>query len=184
MTSDFRWIRPAADEYDPHYSGYISRVPDGDIIETMKSETTALLASLRAIPASRADYSYAPGKWTIRQIVGHLCDAERVFAYRAMRFARADRTPVPGFEENDYVDNAPFQRVPLADLIDELAHLRAATVRFFETLDAESMSRRGIANNAEISVRAIAYIMPGHSSHHIGVLKSRYLDEATQPAGS
>ena len=184
MTADFRSIRPGSDEYLEYYGTYIGRVPDGDIVETMKSQGKEMSAFLRAIPESRADFSYAPGKWTIRQIIGHLADAERVFAYRAMRFARADATLVPGFEEDDYVANGPFTRVSLSDLIDELEHLRAATILFFRALDAEAMSRRGTANAHEISVRAIAFIMPGHASHHVEVLRSRYLGGATQPAGA
>ena len=117
----------------------------------------------------------APGKWSIREIVGHLSDAERVFQYRAFRFSRGDETPVPGFEENLYVANSPFSRVSMPDLIAEFESLRRASIHLFENLDAEAMARRGIANNAGISVRAIAYILVGHVIHHIGVMKERYL---------
>ena len=176
MTStSFRSIRPRADEHLAYYSTYIDRVPDGDIVEILKRETPQALEFLRSIPESKFDFQYAPEKWTIRQIVGHLSDGERVFQYRAWRFSRADTTPVPGFEENLYVANAPFARVSMPDLIDEFENLRRASIHLFENLDEEAMSRRGAANNAEVSVRAIAYIIAGHVSHHIQVLKERYL---------
>ena len=176
MTStSFRSVRPAADEHLPYYSRYIDRVPDGDILEILRRDTPETLGFLRSIPESKFDFQYAPQKWTIRQIVGHLADGERVFQYRAWRFSRADSIPVPGFDENLYVDNAPFTRVSMPDLIDEFENLRRASIHLFSNLDEEAMSRRGTANNAEVSVRAIAYIIAGHTTHHLQVLKERYL---------
>jgi hypothetical protein len=177
MSSDFRSIRPKADEHVPYYSLYIDRVPDGDIVDMLEKQTPEMLSFLKAIPESRVDYRYAPGKWSIRQIVGHLGDGERVFQYRAFRFSRADETPVPGFEENLYVDNAPFEHVAYSDLIDELENLRNATLHMFKGMNAEMMSRRGVANEHGISVRAIAWIMVGHVSHHMQVLREKYLKE-------
>lgn len=176
MTStSFRSIRPGADEHLEYYSKYIDRVPDGDIVETLKRDTPETLEFLRSIPESKFDFQYAPGKWTIRQVVGHLSDGERVFQYRAWRFSRGDRIPVPGFEENDYVANGPFMRVSMPDLIAEFENLRHASIHLFSNLDEEAMSRWGIANDAEVSVRAIAFIIAGHTSHHLQVLKERYL---------
>ena len=175
MNNSFRSIRPAGDEHIAYYSTYIDRVPDGDIVETLKRDTTETLAFLRAIPESRFDFQYAPEKWTIRQVVGHLADGERVFQYRAWRFSRADTIPVPGFDENLYVANGPFTRVSMPDLISEFENLRRATIHLFSSMDGESMARRGVANDAEISVRAIAFIIAGHVSHHLQVLKERYL---------
>jgi hypothetical protein len=177
MDSDFRSIRPAADEYLAYYGLYISRVPDGDIVETLRRQIPETVAFLRSIPASRLDYQYAPGKWTPRQIVGHLSDGERVFQYRAWRFSRADTTPVPGFEENLYVDNAPFQDVSMNDLIDEFEQLRNASVHMFRNMNEQAMSRRGSANGAEISVRALAWVMAGHETHHMQVLREKYLKD-------
>ena len=173
--TSFRSIRPGSEEHLEYYSKYIDRVPDGDIVEILKRDTPETLEFLRSIPESKFDYQYAPDKWTIRQVVGHLADGERVFQYRAWRFSRADTTPVPGFEENDYVANGPFTRVSMPDLIDELENLRKASIHLFSNLDEEAMSRRGVANDAEVSVRAIAYIIVGHTSHHLQVLKERYL---------
>jgi hypothetical protein len=175
MNTSFRSVRPAGDEHIPYYSTYIDRVPDGDIVEILKKDTPETLAFLRAIPESRLDYRYAPDKWNIRQIVGHLADGERVFQYRAWRFSRGDTTPVPGFEENLYVANAPFESVSIEDLISEFEHLRMATINLFSSMTEEMMSRRGVANDAEISVRAMAYIIVGHVTHHLGVLRERYL---------
>jgi len=175
MNTSFRSIRPAADEYLEYYGTYIKRVPDGDVVESLKQDLSESVKFLRGIPESKFDYRYAPEKWSVREIVGHLSDAERVFQYRAFRFSRADETPVPGFDENLYVANAPFSNVSMPDLIAEFESLRRASIHLFENLDGEAMTRRGTANNSAISVRAIAYILVGHVVHHIGVLKERYL---------
>ena len=177
MTTDFRSIRPKADEHLPYYSLYIDRVPDGDVIATLEKQIPETIEFLRSIPEDRADYQYAPGKWTPRQIVGHLSDGERVFQYRAWRFSRADTTPVPGFDENHYVDHAPFQNVSMSDLIDEFEQMRKASVHMFRNMDEDSMSRRGSANGAEITVRALAWIMAGHETHHMQVLREKYLKD-------
>jgi hypothetical protein len=175
MTTSFRSIRPASDEHIEYYSTYIDRVPDGDIVEILKRDTPETLAFLRSIPESRWDYRYAPDKWSIRQIVGHLTDGERVFQYRAWRFSRADATPVPGFDENPYVANAPFESISMPDLISEFEHMRMASIHLFSGMTEEMMARRGVANGAGVSVRAIAYIIAGHVDHHLDVLRKRYL---------
>jgi hypothetical protein len=175
MDTSFRSIRPAADEYLEYYGLYIGQVPEGDLIANLKQNLSESLRMLRGIPESRFDYRYAPEKWSVREIIGHLSDGERVFQYRAWRFSRADETPVPGFEENSYVANAPFSRVSMPDLIAEFESLRRASIHLFENLDADAMTRRGKANNAEVSVRALGYIMVGHVIHHIRVLHERYL---------
>jgi hypothetical protein len=182
MNLAFRSIRPAADEHLPYYSTYIGRVPDGDIVDTLSRQIEETLAFLRSIPESSGDLRYAPGKWTIREVIGHICDGERVFAYRAMRFSRADTTPVPGFDENMYVPNGPFAHVSIADLASELEHIRRASICLFAALSEEAMARRGVANQAEVSVRALAFIMAGHETHHVDILRTRYLDQASQTA--
>lgn len=175
MTENFRAIRPANDEHLPYFSMYIDRVADGDIVATLEKQLPQTLKFLRSIPESRVDYRYAPGKWNIREIVGHLSDGERVFQYRAFRFSRADETPVPGFDENLYVANAPFSGMSMQDLISEFEHLRLASIRLFSGMNAEAMTRRGTANGAGISVRAIAWVMAGHVDHHEEVLRNKYL---------
>lgn len=175
MTEAFRAIRPKPDEFLDYYARYIDRVPDGDIVDTLSRQITETVAFFKSIPESKADYQYAPGKWTIRQVIGHLSDGERVFQYRAFRFSRADATPVPGFEENDYVDNAPFKKVSMEKLIGEFEYLRRASIYMFSNLDAEAMGRVGVANGHPVSVRAIAFIMAGHVTHHVQIMKDRYL---------
>ncbi|MEO5903060.1 MAG: DinB family protein [Gemmatimonadaceae bacterium] len=175
-TTTFRAIRPVEGEFLPYYGQYIDKVPDGDIVETLKSQVSETLALIRSIPAGDSDKRYAPDKWSIREVVGHVIDAERIFVYRALRFARADSTPVPGFDENTYAKNGPYSHVSLADIASELEHVRAATVHFFGNLEEQALSRRGSANGAEISVRGLAYVLAGHEIHHVGVLRTRYLN--------
>ncbi|HUQ48925.1 MAG TPA: DinB family protein [Gemmatimonadaceae bacterium] len=177
MTStSFRSTRPADGEFLPYYGKYIDRVPQGDVIETLATQLTETLALIRSISESDGDKRYAPGKWSIRDVIGHVIDGERIFVYRALRFSRADSTPVPGFEENDYAANGPYSQVSLSDLADEFEHVRRATIQFFSHLDDVALSRRGAANNAEISVRALAFIIAGHETHHMAVLRDRYLN--------
>lgn len=178
MNESFRSIRPGKDEHVEYYSMYIDRVPDGDIVAKLESQVHETLAFLRAIPESKHDYRYAPGKWSIKEIVGHLGDGERVFQYRAWRFSRADTTPVPGFEENLYVANSRFSKMSMDDLISEFEHLRYASIRLFSGIDAEGMQRRGTANDAEVSVRAIAWIIAGHVDHHEEIIRTRYLNNS------
>ena len=175
MDTSFRSIRPAAGEYLEYYDRYIKQVPEGDLLANLKQNLSESVKLFRGIPESKFDYRYGPDKWSVREVIGHLSDGERVFQYRAWRFSRADETPVPGFEENNYVANAPFSRVGMPDLIAEFESLRRASIHLFENLDADAMMRRGKANNAEVSVRALGYIMVGHVVHHMRVLQERYL---------
>jgi hypothetical protein len=168
-------IRPATGEYLPYYSRYIDRVPEGDILSTLSQQIGETLALLRELPESVATYRYAPDKWSVNQMVGHVIDTEKIFAYRALRFARADTAPLAGFEQDDYVRNSTFDLYPLADLASELEAVRQSTLYFFRHIDEEAWGRRGVASNAEVSVRAVAYIIAGHELHHREVLRTRYL---------
>jgi hypothetical protein len=167
--------RPRSDEYLAYYSRYISLVPDGDLVETLRSQMAETQSLLRAIPEVRASHRYAPGKWSIKEVVGHMADVERVMTYRALRIARGDATPLPGFDENAYVPAGNFESRALTSVAHELAEVRRATIAFFETLDPEAAARRGSANNVEVSARALAYIVAGHERHHVGILRERYL---------
>ena len=171
----WRATRPGSDEFAGFYAGYVSRVPEGDIVVSMAAQIPLTTRFLRSVPESAGDHRYAPGKWSIREVIGHMSDAERVFAYRALRFSRDDRTPLPGFDENHFVENAPFGKRSLDDLVSELEHLRHSTVHMFASMDEEAISRRGIANGLEISVRALAFIVLGHELHHLEILRNRYL---------
>lgn len=168
-------IRPADDEYLPYYGRYIQRVPDGDVLATLSQQIGETLALLRGLPESVASYRYAPDKWSVNELVGHVIDSEKIFAYRALRFARADTTPLPGYEQDDYVRNSTFNSYPLSELASELEVVRKSTINFFRHIDEDAWARRGTANNAEVSVRALAYIIAGHELHHREILRTRYL---------
>jgi len=170
-----RATKPAKSEYLPYYERYISLVPDGDVVATLAAQMDDTLAMLRSLPASVATYRYAPDKWSVNEVVGHIIDSERNFAFRALRFARNDAAPVPGFEQDDYVRNATFDAYPLEELASELESVRQSTVFLFRHLEESAWTRRGIANNAEVSVRALAYIIAGHELHHREILAARYL---------
>jgi DinB superfamily len=170
-----RITRPTTDEYAPYYGTYINKVPERDLVDLLSQqieETSILLASISEAQASMA---YATGKWSIKEVVGHLSDTERIIAYRALRIARGDVTPLPGFEQDDYVRTAGFDSRQLADLIDEFRSVRAATLSLLCTLDATALQRHGVANGMPVSVRALAYIIAGHERHHVEILRTRYL---------
>ena len=165
--------RPGADEHSAYYGKYVERVPDGDLVAFLREqivETAALLRRSR----DRADFAYAPGKWTVKQVVGHLADVERVMAYRALWIARNDQTPLPGFDENAWADNAKSASRTLDDLVDEFEVVRASTVQLASHLDAEELARRGISNGNPMSVRALFYIIAGHERHHMALFRERY----------
>jgi hypothetical protein len=167
--------RPDPSEHDPYYSRYISLVPGNDVIASLASQIENTLAILRRIPEERGAFRYAPGKWTIRQVVGHLADSERVFSYRVLRISRNDKRPIEGFEQDDYVQYGPFEHCDLAGLVEEFAQIRAGTLSLFRHLDEEAWTRSGTANNAHITVRALAWIIAGHELHHRAILQQQYL---------
>ena len=173
--SDSSLGRPEASEYAEYYGRYINLVPEADICAAMQAQTETTLEFLRALPASAGDTRYAPGKWSIKEIVGHLTDAERVFALRALFFARRDPAAMPGFEQDDWVNAATFAEQPLDELITEFEYVRRGNLYFFKHLSPEAWQRRGLANNNEFSVRACAYTMVGHERYHLEVLRTRYL---------
>jgi hypothetical protein len=167
--------KPAKSEFLSYYERYISLVPDGDVVSTLINQMIETQALLRALPASVATYRYAPEKWSVNEVVGHMIDSERIFSGRALRFARNDATPLPKFEQDDYVRSATFDAYPLSDLAAELEAVRQSTIFLFRHLDEQAWTRRGVANNAEVSVRALAYIIAGHELHHRDVLSTHYL---------
>lgn len=167
--------RPGTDEYAPYYGTYIGKVPDGDLRAMLASQLAETLALIRSVPESRGGHRYAPDKWSIKGVLGHLADSERIFSYRALRIGRGDTTPLPGFEQDDYVPMGNFDARTLRDLADELAAVRQATLHLFAHLDQAAFERRGTASGKPVSVRALAYIIAGHELHHVGILKTRYL---------
>lgn len=166
--------RPEADEYAPFYADYVSRVPEANPIEAMSAQIGQTTALLGRVAEAEAGARYAPGKWSVREVVGHLADAERIFSYRALRIARGDATPLPGFDENAYVPAGRFDERTLADLVSELANARRSTLDLFRSFGEAEWRRRGIASGKPISVRALGCIIPGHERHHVEVLGTRY----------
>jgi uncharacterized damage-inducible protein DinB len=167
--------RPQETEYAPYYGRYVSRVPDGDVAATLEAQLAETLALVRGIPEARGTHRYGPDKWSIKQVLGHVIDAERIFAYRLLRIARGDATPLPGFEENDYVRHADFDRLTLADLAAELEAVRRATLFLLRHLEPDALARRGTASGFPVTARALAFIIAGHERHHVGMLRERYL---------
>ena len=167
--------RPAADEFTSYYGKYIARVPDGDLCRILADQLAETLALIRSIPEARGTHRYAPGKWSIKEVLGHVCDSERIFSYRALRIARGDATPLPGFEQDDYIPTGRFDRRTLADLSEELSAVRHATLELFRHLDATALARRGTASDHAITPRALAYVIAGHERHHVAGLKENYL---------
>jgi DinB superfamily len=173
--TDITISKPDVTEYLPYYGRYISLVPDGDILAVLSQQLGETLTLLRSIPESQAGFRYAPDKWSIKELVGHLIDTERIFSYRALCFARNDETPLPGYEQDDYISNASFDDYPIGELADEFESVRRSTLFLFKHLRREAWMRRGIASENEVSVRALAYIIAGHERHHMEILRSRYL---------
>src|SRR5215475_8627392 len=167
--------KPDSTEYAPYFEKYISLAREEEIVATLDKQIEGTLSLIRGLSAAQGDLRYAPGKWSVKEVIGHLIDTERIFAYRALRFARNDATPLPGFDENSFVDNAGFGSRTLADLAEEFEHTRKSNIYLFKSLDGDSSLRRGVANDNEISVRALAYNIAGHELHHVGILRSRYL---------
>ena len=167
--------RPPTTEYAEPLARYVSRVPEADILETLAGQSDEWGTALGGIRGEGEHLRYAEGKWSIRQLAGHVVDSERIFAYRALCVARGETQPLPGFEEDEYVAGASFDECPLADLVQEFLHVRAAHVSFFGHLSPEAWQRIGTVNGHPLSVRAAAYVMVGHVRHHLAVLNERYL---------
>lgn len=166
--------RPEPDEYAPYFGRYIAEAGPADPLTTMREQLETTPAFFASAGEARAGYRYAPGKWSIREILGHLADSERIFSYRALRLARADATPLPSFDENGLVAAADFDSRPLASVIEEWAAVRRASLALFESLSDEALRRRGTVSNGPMSVRALIWIIPGHERHHLTVLRERY----------
>lgn len=166
--------RPEPGEYNSYYERYISLIPGADILGTLDSQRRQMMLLLSGRDESDGNLRYAPDKWTVSEVLGHVCDTERIFAYRALRIARGDQTPIEGFEQDDYVRNGPFARLPLAEIIEDYIAVRRATLTLFRNLDEAAWTRRGMANKKEITVRALAYLIAGHELHHRRILEEKY----------
>ena len=167
--------KPAPEEYASDYAGYVGQVGAENVLEALARNGAETAALARGWPAEKGDYRYAEGKWSVKELIGHIIDCERVFAYRALCIARGDTTPLPGFEQDPYVANGNFAARTVANLADEFESVRRATLSLLHSLDETAWARRGVASENEITVRALAYITAGHEIHHVKILRERYL---------
>ena len=173
---------PEPAEYAPYYHRYVERVPAGDIARTLEQSARETVALLRSEPArERSDFRYAAGKWSVKEVLGHVCDAERVFTYRMLRFGRGDSTPLESFDENIYAPAGEFEQRKLDDIVEEFLAVRTATLALVRGLPESAWTRSGMASGQEVSVRALAWIIAGHEMHHRALLEERYLDIAGEP---
>lgn len=170
--------RPLESEYAPYYESYIAYVSETDILPVLRSQMDELDVLLEHVEPNRETYRYAEGKWSIREIVGHLIDGERVFGYRAFCIARGEQQNLPGFDQDDYMLTAPYNGIELEDLLSELRLIRLGNIAMLRTLDEEAWSRIGTANDNQVTVRALVFIMAGHVRHHMNVLRERYLNSS------
>jgi len=166
--------RPSETEYAPFYAGYVALVPETEVLGVLESQAGEIRALAASVPAGKEGYRYGEGKWSVRQVLGHLVDAERVFGYRAFCFSRGERAALPSFEENAYVAAATSDGIPLRELADELALVRQSNLTFLRRLGAGEWELIGTASGKAVSVRALAFIMAGHPRHHLNVLRDRY----------
>jgi len=166
--------RPAENEYAPFYAGYVARVPEADILPVLESQIGVIHELFRRVPAERETYRYAPEKWSLREVAGHLGDAERVFGYRAFCVSRGDETPLPGFDEQHYVARSGYETRPLSELVEELVALRQSNVKLLRAVPGSAWALSGNANGSPITLRALGYVMAGHVRHHRAVLEERY----------
>jgi hypothetical protein len=173
--------RPQSSDYAPYYGKYVMLVPDGDFLEILESQLREMKLLLEPLTDRQADFRYAPGKWSIKETLGHMNDAERVFAYRLLRIARGDQTPLPGFEQDDYVKVANSSARKLSDLLEEFTAIRRATISLVRSLDDASWLRRGTASGKEVSVLAMAFIIAGHALHHRTIFEKHYLPALPRP---
>jgi uncharacterized damage-inducible protein DinB len=167
--------RPLEGDYAPFYAGYMKNVPD-NVIKALEEQLHSTNSFLKAIPQDKIDFRYAEGKWNIKEIIGHLIDNERIMVYRALSISRNEKQSLPPFEQDDYVRESNYSKRDYTDLVDELRKVRESNLPMFKSFSEEILDRRGVANNTEVTVRAILFIIAGHEIHHINIIKERYLD--------
>lgn len=166
--------RPESTEYAPYYEKYVSLVPEAEILGVLESQLSEIKSLISAVPADREQHRYGEGKWSVRDVLGHLTDGERIFGWRAFCFSRGEKAPLPSFDENDYVAESGYDRQSLAVLLEEFETVRRSNLAFLRQLDAARWVRTGTASGKPVSVRALAYMMVGHVRHHVSILRQRY----------
>ncbi|MVN20123.1 DinB family protein [Mucilaginibacter sp. HMF7410] len=167
--------KPKPEEYAPFYQGYVDLVGDDDVLEKLSSNQKKTYEFFLSLPPDKADFAYAEGKWSVKEVLGHMIDTERIMSYRLLRFSRADHHPLAGFNENFYTSKSNYRLRELEDLADEFSALRKANLYLYKNLTEEELKRKGKASNAIVSVKALLYIISGHEMHHINIIKERYL---------
>lgn len=169
--------RPLPLEYPEFFGLYINLVPEGDVISILGEQSKTLQHMLSQISEEQSEKSYAFGKWTLKEVLGHLMDNERLFVARALRIARGDKQNLPGYDQDEYVKNARCFKRTLKDMLEEMLMLRAANILLFKSFDEEDLQRRGFVNDYEITVNALMYVLAGHEAHHLNYIKENYLGE-------
>jgi uncharacterized damage-inducible protein DinB len=174
-------LAPAADEYAEYYGRYVSRVPRGDFLALLRSQADEVASVFGALTPAQADFAYASGKWSLKEVLGHLTDTERVFAYRALSVGRGDPSSLPGMEQDDWMATADFGRRAIGDLLAEWRAVRAATIALAEGFPPDAPLRRGVASGKGFSARALLHVAPGHTAYHLEVVRERYFGAAAWP---
>lgn len=167
--------KPQPTDYPDYFENYINLVKPNNVLKTLQDQVLSMQAFLSAIPEDKEDFSYADGKWTLKEVVGHIIDTERIMGYRALRFARGDYRELAGFDEKSYIQNSNFNNRTLYDLAHEFAVVRESNIILIRNLPEECLDNKGTANGKEISVRSLIYVIAGHAMHHLNVIKTRYL---------
>ncbi len=167
-------LRPADTEFASFYAGYVALVPEDHVLPVLEAQIEEFRGLTGSVPPAREGFRYAPDKWSLRQVVGHLTDGERVFGHRLFCFSRGEQAALPAFDEKAYVAQSAYERVPLAELVEELVTVRRGNLAVLRRLDAEAWGRAGTASGKPITVRALAYVMAGHPRHHLAILRERY----------
>ncbi|MEI2666254.1 DinB family protein [Rossellomorea sp. LJF3] len=170
--------KPETNEYPPYYKEYIKNVPDGDLLQILDDQQKKTKELLKDVSEETEEYQYAPGKWTIKEVIGHITDTERIMCYRLLSIARGEKGMLPGYKDDDYVKRGQFNRFSLSDLLHHQALVRQHTILLLSSLDEEALRQRGNANGSEVTARAIAYIIAGHEIHHRRLINDRYLRDA------
>ena len=174
-SATFRSVRPSSDEYASYYARYIERIPDGDIAAELRRQHGEVMNFFQELGAERAKFRYAPEKWSMQGVLGHVLDAERIFSYRMLCIARGETNSLPGFDEDSYAATAKYDRYSFESMVEQFDLCRRALLLLSESLQEDDWLRRGRANDVDVTVRALAWMMAGHAAHHLGVLRERYL---------
>ena len=167
--------RPIASEFPEYYVPYVNLVPEGDLLETLKEHLENTTALFESLSEENALQSYAPGKWSIKEVLGHMADTERIMSYRLLRIGRGDQTPLAGFNENDYIAESNFNELSNKQLLEDFTAVRKATITLINNMPEQAWKKTGFANNTPITTRALGYIIAGHALHHLKIINERYL---------